>query len=300
MNRLNRHSESLKTVSTSQGRAISALLALTACAFLLAPVVCLAQDAPGDPAAQAQDLEMPREVRVLVQRGLAVLGFDPGPADGLFGPRTRAAIWDWQAAKELDATGYLTPPEAEALAAIGAEASESLEVEFEEPTEREPGGTEAETTTAPSGSRNQVLYFPTCGTDDAKPDGCWVALTSPAECVYWWPISETVAYGDLVAWWYDDPYTWSGECDNTSRATGRGMLDWETDFGIGNETHMNESGEFVEGRRQGHWVIRLNFVGQMAVSEGPYVNGLRHGRWRTQDLDGTSVIYEYRHGELVR
>ncbi|MDE0443898.1 MAG: peptidoglycan-binding domain-containing protein [Gammaproteobacteria bacterium] len=281
---------------------IAALLALTACTFLLAPLPALAQDASNDPGAQAQEAEIPREVRVLVQRGLAFLGFDPGPADGLFGPRTRAAIWDWQAAKELDATGYLALAEAEALAAIGAEASGSLEVEFEEPAQRgqEPESAEAETATAPSLSRNQVLYFPTCGTDDAEPDGCWVPLTSPAECVYWWPISETVAHGDLVPWWYDAPYTWSGECDNTSRATGLGTLDWETDFGIGNETHLNESGEFVEGRRQGHWVIRLNFVGQIAVSEGPYVNGLRHGRWRTQGFDGTFEIYEFRHGELVR
>ena len=76
----------------------------------------------GAPLAQAQqDVEMPREVRALVQKGLAHLGFDPGPADGLFSRKTRAAIWDWQAAKELDTTGYLTQPEAEALAAVGAE-----------------------------------------------------------------------------------------------------------------------------------------------------------------------------------
>ncbi|MDE0342073.1 MAG: peptidoglycan-binding domain-containing protein [Deltaproteobacteria bacterium] len=85
------------------------------------------QDAPDDPAAQSQNPEMQREVRKLVQRGLASLGFDPGPADGLFGPKTRAAIRGWQAANELDATGHLTMPEAEALAAVGAEASKAQE-----------------------------------------------------------------------------------------------------------------------------------------------------------------------------
>ena len=302
MNRRNRRSESLKTASTSQGRAITALLALTACAFLLAPLPATSQDAPDDPAAQAQDVEMPREVRVLVQRGLAALGFDPGPADGLFGPKTRAAIWDWQAAKELDATSYLSLPEAEALAAIGAEASESLEVEFEEPAQRgqEPESTEVETATAPSGSRNQVLYFPTCGSDDARPDGCWLALSSPAECVMWWWLDHSDG----------PPLTWSGECDDTSRASGRGTLDW------GDRT---ESGEIVEGKQQGHWVMQSaaaeaegpfvdgkahgHWVIRLAVGyvyEGPFVNGLRHGQWRMHYDDGTSKVEEYRHGELVR
>ena len=85
------------------------------------------QDAPDDRTAQSQNVEMQREVRKLVQRGLASLGFDPGPADGLFGPKTRAAIRGWRAANALDATGHLTMPEAEALAAVGAETSETQE-----------------------------------------------------------------------------------------------------------------------------------------------------------------------------
>ena len=270
------------------------ILALTACAFLLAPLPALSQDAPDDPAAQAQDVEMPREVRVLVQRGLAVLGFDPGPADGLFGPKTRAAIWDWQAAKELNATGYLTLPEAEALAAIGAEASESLEVEFEEPAERESDGTEAETTTAPKRSRNQVLYFPTCGTDNAEPDGCWLALAEPAECVIWVPHH----------WNYERDwprYSWSGECDDTSRAFGRGTLkpDRTEDDG---EWYSSGTGETVEGVMQGHWVWWYSDEHSL---EGPYVDGLEHGRWigRIRSSGSATEVYEYeneyRHGELV-
>ena len=282
------------------------ILALTACALLLASLPALAQDAPDNPAAQAQDVEMPREVRVLVQRGLAVLGFDPGPADGLFGPRTRAAIWDWQAAKELDTTGYLTLPEAEALAAVGAEASESLDVEFEEPAEREPDGTEAETATAPSGSRNQVLYFPTCGTDDAEPDGCWVALTSPAECVIWLPNDDA----DFSPWRYGT-HTWSGECDDTSRASGRGTLNYEAEIENGSGWTDISSGEFVEGKQHGHWTGRVYASSgtQFRSEEGwvkgfqydvHYVNSLPHGRMRTEYPDGTSNVREFRNGELVR
>lgn len=70
-----------------------------------------------------RDELLTREQRLQVQMGLAALGFDAGPADGLFGPRTRAAIWDWQEAKGLDATGYLRMTEAKALTTIGIEAA---------------------------------------------------------------------------------------------------------------------------------------------------------------------------------
>ena len=57
-----------------------------------------------------------------IQRGLSSLGFAPGPADGLFGRRTREAISSWQAAKGEEPTGYLAQAEAEALKAAGEEA----------------------------------------------------------------------------------------------------------------------------------------------------------------------------------
>ena len=53
-----------------------------------------------------------------VQVGLAALGFDPGPADGLFGPKTSAAISAWQEAKGYRATGRLTREQAEALMVV--------------------------------------------------------------------------------------------------------------------------------------------------------------------------------------
>ena len=68
-----------------------------------------------------QDEGLTREERMRVQQGLAALGFDAGPADGMFGPRTRSAIGEWQQAKGLEATGYLSREEAEVLASAGAE-----------------------------------------------------------------------------------------------------------------------------------------------------------------------------------
>ena len=60
-----------------------------------------------------------REDRVLVQRGLASLGFDPGPADGAFGPKTEGAVRSWQVAKGYAGTGRLTRDQASALVASG-------------------------------------------------------------------------------------------------------------------------------------------------------------------------------------
>jgi peptidoglycan hydrolase-like protein with peptidoglycan-binding domain len=41
------------------------------------------------------------------QRALRDLGYDPGPIDGMFGPKTRAALEKYQATEKLPATGEL-------------------------------------------------------------------------------------------------------------------------------------------------------------------------------------------------
>ncbi|UWR03682.1 caspase family protein [Ruegeria conchae] len=61
-----------------------------------------------------------------IQRGLNALGFSVGSVDGIFGPRSRAALREFQSKNGTDSTGYLTaesvavlrnipPPEAPAL-----------------------------------------------------------------------------------------------------------------------------------------------------------------------------------------
>ena len=69
-------------------------------------------------AAEAMPI-LKRDERRNVQRGLASLGFNPGPADGLFGPRTRVAVGAWQEAKGFEASGRLTREQADALMALG-------------------------------------------------------------------------------------------------------------------------------------------------------------------------------------
>ncbi len=75
------------------------------------------------PVAVEVALSLDREAKVLVQRGLGDLKYDAGPADGLFGKKTRGAIKAWQRAKGFRATGYLTAEQAEALRAVGEEST---------------------------------------------------------------------------------------------------------------------------------------------------------------------------------
>ena len=79
-----------------------------------AAVTAMAPAATQDPAVEAS-LDLDRPTRRLIQQELRTAGFDPGTPDGLFGPRTRAAIRDWQQSRGASPTGYLTDAEAELL-----------------------------------------------------------------------------------------------------------------------------------------------------------------------------------------
>ena len=67
-----------------------------------------------------EGLGLNRAARRQIQRGLRAAGFDPGGADGQFGPRTRAAIRNWQSARGALGTGYLDGPAATALQSAAA------------------------------------------------------------------------------------------------------------------------------------------------------------------------------------
>ncbi len=66
-----------------------------------------------------EGLGLDRAARQEVQRGLQSAGFDPGGADGMFGPRTRAAIRGWQSSRGSRATGYLDGSSVAALRSSG-------------------------------------------------------------------------------------------------------------------------------------------------------------------------------------
>ena len=75
-----------------------------------------ARSALGPEAAEVA-LGLERSERLRIQEGLAALGYDPGPADGLFGRRTRSAIGNWQRSQGGEATDYLDAEAARTLLA---------------------------------------------------------------------------------------------------------------------------------------------------------------------------------------
>ena len=82
-----------------------------------------------------EGLGLDRASRRQIQLGLQTGGFDAGVADGLFGPRTRAAIRNWQTSRGSRATGYLDGPSAEALRTAGASGPTVAQVARPGPTE---------------------------------------------------------------------------------------------------------------------------------------------------------------------
>ena len=84
-------------------------------------------DGGGDPEEVEGGLGLSREVRRLVQMGLSSAGYDPGPADGLIGERTREAIRRWQGSRGEAETGYLDADGAKELLGLGERAAAALE-----------------------------------------------------------------------------------------------------------------------------------------------------------------------------
>jgi peptidoglycan hydrolase-like protein with peptidoglycan-binding domain len=57
-----------------------------------------------------------RTQRILIQKQLTAIGYGTGVADGLWGTNTRGAIYRWQGANKLAATGYVTAPQVKLIA----------------------------------------------------------------------------------------------------------------------------------------------------------------------------------------
>ena len=125
-----------------------------------------------DPAVGEAALGLDRPARRLIQQGLRQEGFDPGAPDGLFGPRTRAAIRAWQASRGAPPTGYLTGSEAELLRAVttsgtptsvnGGAAAPPPDVSrpTEDPTERSAVGPLGATATSGAASAEHDVTAP--------------------------------------------------------------------------------------------------------------------------------------------
>ncbi|SHF51190.1 Putative peptidoglycan binding domain-containing protein [Loktanella atrilutea] len=80
-------------------------------------------------------LNLPLEARRAIQRDLQVLGYDTRGIDGIFGPGSRGAIKQWQAANSMSETGFLS---AEQIGLIDTQANtRSIKLEAEAKARRE-------------------------------------------------------------------------------------------------------------------------------------------------------------------
>ena len=210
-------------------------------------------------APEAQQEALTREQRVHVQRGLSLLGFEAGPADGIFGPRTRAAIWDWQEAKGLEATGFVTGRQAEALVAISAADDDPAAAENQEAAQDS------------SVEDVYVLREPVC-TGSWTEDECWRSVNNRPDCHFY--VSE-YDYWSIVEY----PILWSSDCHHGA-VNGSGTLSGRA----GSFGKWEATGEVVDGLLQGYWVWRYE---QGGVSEGIYVDGKKHDHWVYFRSDGT-------------
>ena len=240
-----------------------------------------------------EDLDLNRATRRQIQLGLRSAGFDPGGADGLFGPRTRAAIRNWQSSRGTRSTGYLDGPQVEALRSRGARQSPAsagaaaadvggVEVvfwqsvqnstnpaDFEAYLRRFPNGVFSELAQnrlgALRGAREVLRTGPTCA---GQPAGaaCWQEISLQPGCYVWNPARQP---GSTA--------TWTGECTG-GFTQGTGTLTWAWD---GNRQTI--TGRWANGKANGHAVLRLADGG---VQEGPMVDGESNGRWLLRFPDG--------------
>ena len=194
-----------------------------------------------------------------IQAALASAGFDPGPADGKFGPRTHRAIAAWQQATGYAATGELT--------------SEQVETLLAEP--------------APA-----VALSPKCE-DIAEPTDCWMKIADKPGC------RQFDWYGDVTITWSGSCSGGiahgPGELRIVSNRPG-GKSFTQTATGTLSDGkrhgHWVERGDdgsvweghFVDGKPHGHWVER---DADGSVWEGPYVDGVMHGHWVVRRADGS-------------
>ena len=214
-----------------------------------------------------EGLGLDRAMRRQIQERLHAEGFDPGSADGLVGPQTRAAIRRWQASRGTPTTGYLDGPSAAALRSAGGASPAAAAVA--------PAGSPPVTmsSTNPAAFEAHLQQFPngpvpadeTCA---GKPEGatCWMQVYQRPDCYVW---NQRLELGATV--------TWTGECAG-GVAQGAGTLTWTW-----NGIQRTDAGRVVDGRPHGHWVLR--YPNQESsphgwnVLEGPYVNGMAHGHW---------------------
>ena len=261
-----------------------------------------------------EGLGLNRATRRQIQLGLRAEGFDPGGADGLFGPRTRAAIRGWQSARGVRSTGYLDGAQFEALrgrggsrspASAGSAAadSEGLEVVFWQSIVN---------STNPADFEAYLEQFPN-GVFRALAQNRWVALRSSAGSA---PAAAGLRVGGVGA-----PASGARDFDASASLSGTaatsdvrssavmfrpnqtcagqpegaacwmevsrqpGCYVWNSFLLLG--ATVSWSGACASGLAQGTGTLTWLWDGNRRMDTGRLVDGKRSGHWVARQPDGT-------------
>ena len=224
------------------------------------------------PQAVEDALRLTRSQRRQVQRGLNFIGIDVGPADGIFGPRTRKGIRLWQSMLSQPATGYLDEKTYTNLHAAG----ESAPSKPHRTAPRKAG-----VTTATIEYGNDRYHGQT---RNEEPHG---------RGVYTWASGNRYE-GDFI----DGKRTGRGvytsakgsryEGDwRNGKPHGRGIFTWADG--------ERYEGDLVNGKRQGHGVYMYSDGSRY---EGQWRKGKQHGHGRYTYPGGTVKVGNWRNNNI--
>jgi uncharacterized protein (TIGR02594 family) len=165
-----------------------------------------------------------------LQKALKAAGFDPGPLDGIVGPKTRAAIAAFQRARGLEVDGIAGPETRKALfgdAAAGGKADEGvpLDLPWLEEARRMRGVTEKP---GPASADIIVDWALDLGLSGFADSTAWCGLFV-AHCIrtglpdepipadflgarMWLKFGQKVEpkFGSVMVFWREDPDSWKG------------------------------------------------------------------------------------------
>ena len=208
-----------------------------------------------------------------LQEALAAAGFDPGPADGKFGPKTRRAIQAWQQANGYAESGYLSRDQLKSIL-----------------TQTTP--------TATLESKCAELAGQYLGENHAE---CWAETENQRGCYLWRNHYHS-----------DQTIKWTGQCrrgvaeghgtysvsagSEHSAYKGTGTLvggkasgHWIDEWADGGRYE----GQYRDGKRNGLGITTWADGGRY---EGQYRDGREHGRGETFKADGGHYRGQYRDG----
>ena len=254
-------------------------------------------------AGEEETLALGRDERRRIQSCLKAQGYDPGAPDGAFGPRTRAAIRGWQAARGAQATGYLTRAHADTLRSsacqVAGEGGGNRGIKFVGDSSNvvctDPGDSSAGYTWSGQCEGGIPIGRGTISNAEGfEASGGFVDGKSEGRFVMRWPDGDVgeglFADGKRTGNWVIR--TAEGGVDEGPYVDGDRNGDWTLRFASG----QVESGPYVDDKRNGDWILRFA-DGQ--VGKGPFVDGKLDGRWFYTDPGGGEFDICYRAGEEV-